>query len=122
MPSKSRRRVNPVPSPEVRRLNKIAKLLRKRRKYLDRADQIQSEVEKLGGHVGMKVQVQKRTSLPDAIEIVLEGKTMRVVEIMKAVQKAGYHSKSQHFRSHVNAALIQSRKFKRFGPGEYTAK
>jgi hypothetical protein len=61
-------------------------------------------------------------TLAETMAKVLKGKTMRVTDIAEAVQKAGYRTNSNHFRTQVNIALIKSGGFKRTGRGQYTAK
>jgi len=60
--------------------------------------------------------------LADAIEKVLNGKTMSVKAIVPAVKKAGYKTTSQNFRTIVNQALLTNPRFKKVSRGQYTVK
>ncbi len=62
-------------------------------------------------------------SLVSSLQQLLTGKSMGVNEMTKAVQEAGYKSKSKTFRTIVNQALIKhTDKFKKVSRGVYTAK
>lgn len=61
------------------------------------------------------------SNLPDALAKVLNGKTMSVIEAADAVQKAGYKTNSANFRTMVNIALLNKKRFKRVERGQYTA-
>ena len=60
-------------------------------------------------------------SLPDALAKVLSGNTMSVSDAAEAVLKSGYKSNSKHFRTMVNIALLNKKRFKRVERGQYTA-
>lgn len=66
---------------------------------------------------------KNKLSLVDALSQVLTGKTMGVSEVADAVQKAGYKTTSENFRTIVNQALINNPKaFRKVARGQYTAK
>jgi hypothetical protein len=60
-------------------------------------------------------------SLSEALVKVLTGKTMSVTDVATAVKKSGYKSTSANFRTMVNIALLNKKKFKRVERGMYTA-
>ena len=58
-----------------------------------------------------------------ALHNVLNGTTMGVSEVAQAVQKAGYKTRSENFRTMVNITLLKRKDlFKKKGRGKYTAK
>ncbi len=62
-------------------------------------------------------------NLVDSLQGVLKGRTMGVSEVADAVQKAGYRTTSENFRTIVNQALITNPKiFRKVSRGKYTAK
>ncbi len=63
--------------------------------------------------------------LPEALHQVLKGKTLSVGEAVEAVQRAGYKTSSNNFRTIVNQQLIAAKNkklFKKVARGQYTAK
>ncbi len=63
--------------------------------------------------------------LPEVLHQVLQGKTLSVGEAVEAVQKAGYKTSSNNFRTIVNQQLIADKNkklFKKVARGQYTAK
>jgi hypothetical protein len=74
---------------------------------------------------GRKRATRKRprndASLAEAMATLLQGKTMGVTEIASAVQKAGYKTNSENFRTIVNQTLIKDDRFKKVSRGQYTA-
>lgn len=65
---------------------------------------------------------QNTMTLTEALQGVLRGKTMGVTEVSKAVQKAGYKTNAENFRTIVNQTLIRNAKlFKKVDRGLYTA-
>ncbi len=74
-----------------------------------------------GGKTGTRRRPKNEANLPDALTSVLSGKTMSVSDAADAVQKAGYKTTSKHFRTMVNIALLNKKKFKRVERGLYTA-
>lgn len=100
------------------RKNRLGKLLKQRRKAQKELDQIDRQIQKIGGSAGGMGggRARNEQSLPDAIQAVLQksGKPMGVGDIVDGVQAAGYRSSSDHFRAIVNQTLIKERK--RFSP------
>lgn len=60
-------------------------------------------------------------SLAESMAKMLKGKTMGVTEIAANVQKAGYKTNSENFRTIVNQTLIKDDRFKKVSRGQYTA-
>lgn len=61
-------------------------------------------------------------SLAASLHAVLKGKQMGVTEVAEAVQKAGYKTDSENFRTIVNACLIKhTNLFRKVSRGLYTA-
>ena len=100
------------------RKSRLTKLLKQRRKAQKELDQIDRQIQKIGGPAGGMGggRARNEQSLPDAIQAVLQkaGKPMGVGDIVDGVQAAGYRSSSDHFRAIVNQTLIKERK--RFSP------
>jgi len=62
-------------------------------------------------------------TLTEALTRVLSGKTMRISEVVRAVQAAGYQSRAGDFRTVVNLTLLRRKDlFKRQGRGKYTSR
>lgn len=65
---------------------------------------------------------QNSKTLVESLLSALKGKTMGVTEVSDAVQKAGYKTHAENFRTIVNQTLIRNRKlFKKVDRGLYTA-
>lgn len=60
-------------------------------------------------------------NLAEALAKLLKGKTMGVTEAAAAVQKAGYKTNAENFRTIVNQTLIRDDRFKKVSRGQYTA-
>jgi hypothetical protein len=72
---------------------------------------------------GVRRRPRNKMNLVDALHKVLKGQTMSVTDVSEAVQKAGYKTTSDNFRTIVNQALINNTdKFKKIDRGRYTAK
>lgn len=72
---------------------------------------------------GNRRRPRNKVNLVEALQKVLKGQTMSVTDIADAVQKAGYRTTSENFRTIVNQALINNtNKFKKVARGKYTAK
>lgn len=64
-----------------------------------------------------------KSTLAGALRSVLNGRTLSVSELTTAVQKTGYKTKSNNFRTIVNQALIANPSlFKKVARGQYTAR
>ena len=58
-------------------------------------------------------------TLVAALEKVVTKEPKDIAAIMEGVEKVGYRSSAQGFRSMVNVALIKNKQFKRTGRGQY---
>ncbi len=66
---------------------------------------------------------QNSTNLVQALAKLLDDRTLSVTEMSEEVQRAGYRTSSQNFRTIVNQTLINNKKlFKRVSRGKYTAR
>lgn len=72
------------------------------------------------GKVG-RTRPRNEMSLAEALCRLLKNKTMGVTEITSAVQKAGYKTNAENFRTIVNQTLIKDARFKKVSRGQYTA-
>jgi hypothetical protein len=112
-----------------RRTGGLMRLERKRAKLAAKLEHLDQKIEELGGSVGHAGRgaaggrrlVRNDMTLAEALKKAIGGKTMSVGEAIAAVQKAGYRTNSNNFRTQVNIALIKG-PFKRVGRGEYAAK
>lgn len=111
----------------ARRQRYVATLERRRQRLLDRIAEIDEQIRANGGSNGLGRSLGKRSrarnevSLIDALAQTLKGKTMSVTEAAEAVQRDGYKTTSPNFRTMVNAALLNKKRFKRVARGQYTA-
>lgn len=111
-----------------RRLRSTDALQWRYERALAKAEAIRAQIEKQGGSVkgtskgGGRPRPKNDKTLVEALAAALDGKTMSVTDVAEAIQKQGYRTNSNNFRTQVNIALIKSGKFKRVGRGEYTAK
>lgn len=111
---------------ELRRRGRRAKTLRRRRDRLAaRLAKLDHEIMMSGGSAGLgggRVRPRNATNLAEALHKVLNGKTMGVTEVAEAVQRAGYRTGAENFRTIVNQCLIKNKKvFKKVRRGQYTA-
>jgi hypothetical protein len=66
---------------------------------------------------------KNKIGLADALSQFMKGKAkVTVGEAMEGVLSAGYKSKSKAFRHGVNKTLLQDKRFKNVGRGEFTLK
>lgn len=71
---------------------------------------------------GAKTRSENAMTLTASLQKVLKNKTMGVTEVSVAVQKAGYKTNAENFRTIVNQTLIKNPKmFKKISRGQYTA-
>lgn len=110
-----------------RRQRSVGALERRRDRLMTKLKNLNAEIEKLGGAAGqskggMWRRPRNEMTLTSALAKVLNNKTMSVTDAAEAVQKVGYQTNSNNFRTQVNIALIKSGMFKRVGRGQYTAK
>ena len=72
---------------------------------------------------GRRRRAQNKIGLADALSQFLKGKAkVTVGEAMAGVLAAGYKSKSKAFRHAVNKTLLQDKRFKSVGRGEFALK
>jgi hypothetical protein len=114
---------------ELRRRQRATGTLAKRRDRLAaKLAALEAQIEQMGGSVkgrGRSVagsRPRNDMTLAEALTKAVGGKAMSVSDAAEAVQKLGYRTNSNNFRTQVNLALIKSGKFKRVGRGEYAAK
>jgi hypothetical protein len=101
----------------------VNKLLRRRQTVQRRLDNIDRQIERVGGARaidgrrsggggGSGSRARNEKSLAEVMEDVLRaaGKPMGVGEMVEAAQAAGYRSNSPSFRAIVNQTLIKERK------------
>lgn len=119
----------------MRRQRKLDKLQRKYQRLMSAAGKIERQILAQGGDPGGgsvrrgrvgaipgRRRARNDMNLVEALAKVLTGKTMGVTEVAEAVQRAGYKTTSDNFRTIVNQALIKSNLFKKVSRGQYTAK
>lgn len=71
---------------------------------------------------GARTRANNSMTLVEALQKVLNGTTMGVTEVSEAVQRAGYKTNADNFRTIVNQTLIKNKKqFKKVSRGQYTA-
>jgi hypothetical protein len=123
-----------------RKMKVVSKLARKRQSLVTKLAAVDAEIRALGmssaGTGGAKgrsagrsgggstgrVRPSNTQNLADALQALLKGKTMGVTEAAAAVQKAGYKTNAENFRTIVNQCLIKNRTmFKKVSRGQYTA-
>lgn len=113
----------------ARRARSTRSLHRKRSRLLEKVSEIEQQILASGGSLeggggaraGRK-RAQNSMSLVEALAKTLKSKTLSVTEAAAAVQKAGYVTTADNFRTIVNQALIKhTDKFKKVSRGQYTA-
>jgi hypothetical protein len=60
-------------------------------------------------------------NLAESLAKVLKNRTMSVTDVTAEVQKAGYKTSAENFRTIVNQTLIRDARFKKVSRGQYTA-
>ncbi|MFN0011744.1 MAG: hypothetical protein ACKVS8_08900 [Phycisphaerales bacterium] len=115
---------------EIRRRERHVGTLQRRRNRLARKlAQLDAEIALSGGSVvrtgragrGGATRARNKLPLADALAAALKGKRLSVGDAGEAVRKAGYHTTSPNFRTMVNIALLNKKRFKRIDRGVYTA-
>jgi hypothetical protein len=115
------------------RLADLQQLKKQHAKLSDELAEVERKIAAIdgNGHVGrigsvsLGGRVKNKMSLVETLEQVLSGASepMKVGDIVDAVLKAGYRTKSDNFRSIVNQTLIKERQlFTSAGRGLYQAK
>src|SRR5262249_50233905 len=98
---------------ELRRRSKgVRRLERRRATLLRKLSGLESEIAAMGGSLNGGssrggARPRNEMTLTGALAKVLSGKTMSVTDVAEAVQKAGYRTNSNNFRTQVNIALIK---------------
>jgi hypothetical protein len=132
----------------ARRQGRVAAMVRERDALLAKAAKLDGEIRMFGGAPAARAARPGRSGRPakggrrrgggtgmgaatrqanpggliTALGKVLAGKTMGVTEAAEAVQKAGYTTNAENFRTIVNACLIKNKKvFRKVSRGKYTA-
>ena len=112
----------------ARRERFVASLERKRAALLQKIEDIDAQIAANGGPSRRgrgggtgRTRSRNEMNLVDALAATLQGKTMSVTDAAEAVQKAGYQTTSPNFRTMVNAALLNKKRFKRVQRGQYTS-
>jgi hypothetical protein len=105
----------------------VASLERKRASLLQKIEDIDAQIAANGGSSKRgrggpgRTRSRNEMNLVEALSATLQGKTMSVTDAAEAVQRAGYQTTSPNFRTMVNAALLNKKKFKRVQRGQYTS-
>ncbi len=119
---------------ELRRRQTLAtRLERKKTALLARVAALEIQIRDCGGSPNGSLEGRdlragipregRPNTLAGALASMLKGKTMRVVDMSDAVQRAGYATRSPNFRTIVNATVTKHADlFKRVGRGQYTAR
>lgn len=118
-----------------RRERQLDKLESKRSALLAQVDELDGEISTLGSLLGRSVtsgrngssgprrRPRNEQTLTQALSGVLSGVTMSVTEAAEEVQRAGYKTSADNFRTIVNQTLLREKKsFKKVARGQYTAK
>lgn len=117
-----------------RRRSGLPRLQKKRAKLAAQLAQIDAQIAGLGGAVAKgplgraagarssagATRARNSMTLVEALQKVLDGKSLRVNDAIDAVRKIGYTSDSPSFRVIVNQALLNKKLFKRVSRGVYT--
>jgi chorismate mutase len=108
-----------------RRQRALPRLLAKRAKLAAQVSKLDAEIATLGGPAGTRGGGGKRprneAPLPDMLaKVMSKTKAIKVAELVKAVQEAGYKTTSDNFSTIVNQALIrENKRFKKASRGMY---
>ncbi|MBX3318073.1 MAG: hypothetical protein KF902_14550 [Phycisphaeraceae bacterium] len=132
----SRLSVDDLQAEIVRRGRALSKLKKQHAKAMQKVEAIEREIIANGGGIGGSRRLRfggpgvnlgrKRPkndmNLAEALQKTLKGKTMGVTEVTAAVQKNGYKTSAENFRTIVNQTLIKHPKiFKKIARGQYSA-
>lgn len=110
-----------------RRSRSVSSLAKRREKLIAKLNELDALIRASGGTlsgtgaVGVRKRPKNDTNLEEALARMLKGKTMSVTEASIEVQKSGYRTSAENFRTIVNQCLIRSKKFKKVSRGQYTA-
>ncbi len=120
-----------------RRMKVVAKVAKKRDALVRKLEALDAQLRELGmstaaaarggnrtasGAKDGRIRPSNEANLADSLHAMLKGKTMGVTEAAAAVQKAGYKTSAENFRTIVNQCLIKHRNmFKKVSRGQYTS-
>jgi hypothetical protein len=122
-----------------RRMKVVSKVAKKREALVRKLEAVDAQLRALGmtptgaartgggrrtasGAKDGRVRPANEANLADSLHSLLKGKTMGVTEAAAAVQKAGYQTGAENFRTIVNQCLIKHRNmFKKVSRGQYTS-
>jgi len=128
-----------------RRMAKVGTIARRRDRLMVKVNRLNDLIQELGGSADVLVgrrgpgrppgpakgagrrgsgrtRPKNDSNLRDALAKVLRGKTMGVTEVAAAVQRHGYKTGAENFRTIVNQALLKHKGvFKKVARGQYTA-
>lgn len=126
-----------------RRASQVGDMVRERDALMVRISELDAEIAAFGGGPAVSAKPGRRPgrprkaaaeggatgrkrpkndmSLAEALAKLLRNRTMGVTEITSAVQKAGYKTNAENFRTIVNQTLIKDPRFKKISRGQYTA-
>ncbi|MBM4107471.1 MAG: hypothetical protein FJ255_01440 [Phycisphaerae bacterium] len=121
-----------TPTDQLRReLSKRSRRLPGLRRRLDglraRVAELEVEIASLGGDGGVSASGGRKRpkndlTLVDALHKLLKGQRMTVTQATAEVQKAGYRTSAENFRTIVNQTLIRFKnRFKKLSRGVYTS-
>lgn len=86
---------------------------------------VESEIAALGGEIGAaggRKRPKNDMTLVDALHKLLKNQKMTVTQATTEVQKAGYKTSAENFRTIVNQTLIRFKnRFKKLSRGVYTS-
>ena len=117
-----------------RRERQLAMLHRKRDRLLAELESLEQEIATQAARTVSAARAQHMAAdqrkrpkntviLVEALKRVLKNQTLSVSDAAGAVQRAGYRTSSENFRTIVNQTLIGNRKrFKKISRGMYTAR
>ncbi len=106
----------------TQKAKKVERLMKRRDRLTMRLKTLDRKIQEAGGPARHEPRARNNKTLVETIQRLPGMKTGRQVkDITKAVQEAGYKTKSCHFRVIVNQALLNHPKiFKKVGRGKYT--
>ena len=116
----------------ARRQSALPRLQKKRRKLAAVLEKVDGAIAELGGTVAKRAparrgrrprrvkRVKNAQPLGVLLAKVLQGaKSMKIGEMVEAVQRLGYKSKAKNFRLIVNQVLVKDKRFRSVRRGRY---
>ena len=113
-----------------KRERRVLTLVKQRARALAKVARLDGLIRDAGGAIGSgrvgaipgRRREKNEMNLAQSLAKVLKGKTMGVTEVAGEVQKAGYRTTAENFRTIVNQTLIKNKKmFRKVERGQYTA-